>query len=273
MAHLSKIRRGWENENLARFILSKFSFISQPVTIGDDLGVDFFCTFFERVEEMHQKKGRKPRKEVFILPTHSFAIQIKSNRKRFRLTDKLIYLDRLAIPYFIGVVNQNKLSVAIYSGDEIPELFSHIGLPPRDVNAKISVDAVFFEEREDHVQKPRQTHYFIPFYYIGEIQAIDSFTDMKPFLSKFSNICINYHNNIITKMKQEFLFHGAEDSRLNIIAGSGSFQVFRNNFLDRLAEVFCNLAWFAPQVPNNQRDAFIRECNFYTDLYKHIEGL
>jgi hypothetical protein len=89
MAHLLKIRKGWENENLARFILSKFSFISHPATISDDLGVDFYCTFFVKVEKERKSPKNKPIKDVFVFPKHSFAIQIKSNRRGFDITNKL----------------------------------------------------------------------------------------------------------------------------------------------------------------------------------------
>ncbi len=54
MALLYKFRKGWENENLAKFILSKFCFVAQPSTVSDDVGVDFFCTIFEK--EVIKKK-------------------------------------------------------------------------------------------------------------------------------------------------------------------------------------------------------------------------
>jgi hypothetical protein len=41
-------RRGWENEHLAAVLLSGVSFIAHPLTIGDDIGSDFFCTLFEK---------------------------------------------------------------------------------------------------------------------------------------------------------------------------------------------------------------------------------
>jgi len=146
MAHLLKIRKGWENENLARFILSKFSFVAQPSTIADDLGADFFCTFF--IKDLKERKNEKNKviKDVFIYPKHSFAIQIKSSSRQFDLTDKLGFFDNLELPFFIGVVSQQKLSITIYSGDVIPELLSLLGLPP----SSIKVKAELLEARGDH---------------------------------------------------------------------------------------------------------------------------
>lgn len=122
MAHLGSFRKGWENENLACFILSKFSFISQPVTIADDCGSDFFCTIFQR------KKGNGCE---YLIPKNSFAIQIKSNYETFDITNKIDYLESLEIPFFVGVADQKELKLSIYSGEYIPILFSYVGLPKK----------------------------------------------------------------------------------------------------------------------------------------------
>ena len=274
MAHLLKIRKGWENENLARFILSKFSFISQPSTVADDLGADFFCTFFIKIPKDRKTKNHKIITDVFIYPKHSFAIQIKSNRRQFILTNKLEFFDNLEVPFFIGVVNQKRLSLTIYSGDVIPELFSLVGLPPSNINKKITVKAVLSEDRKDHGQQPRQTKYTIPFFRIGEICAGDTEEKLKPFIENFSAICLNYQRNIISKKKHQFIFHDAVTLEPKIVFGSGSYQVFRNNFIERLAEVFCNLAWVFPQLKDKaDRDKFMIEYNLYKEFYFKIEKI
>lgn len=271
MAHLLKIRKGWENENLARFILSKFSFISQPATIADDLGADFFCTFFIKVAKERKTKHGKIIEDVFIYPKHSFAIQIKSSRRQFDITNKLEYFDNLEIPFFVGVANQRKLSISIYSGDVIPELFSLVGLPPSNNKDIITVKAALLENREDHGQQPRQTKYIIPFFKIGEIFASDTEEELSPFIESFSGICLNYQRNIISKKKHQFIFYDALTLEPKIIFGSGSYQVFRNNFIERLAEVFCNLAWAAPQIEDKEK--FMQEYNLYKKLYFEIEKI
>lgn len=271
MAHLLKIRKGWENENLAKFILSKFSFISQPSTVADDLGVDFFCTFFLKVPKKRKTKNNKIIEDVFIYPKHSFAIQIKSNKGQFNLTNKLEFFDNLEIPFFIGVVNQKKLSITIYSGDVIPELFSLVGLPPSNNNHNITVKAVLLENRENHGQQPRQAKYIIPFFKIGEICAADTEKKLRQFIENFSGICLNYQRNIISKKKHQFIFHDAVTMEPKIIYGPGSYQVFRNNFIERLAEVLCNLAWVAPQIQDKEK--FMIEYNLFKNLYFKIEKI
>ena len=76
MGHLHSFRQGWQSENLARFLLSKVSFISKPSTISDDLGSDFLCTLFKiEKNELH--------------PSSSFAIQIKSEGSKIDITSIL----------------------------------------------------------------------------------------------------------------------------------------------------------------------------------------
>lgn len=69
MAHLYGIHVGWENEQLAHYLLSRFSFVAHPATVGDDIGSDFFCTVFDVVE------SHPPQ----MVPQLTFAIQVKSN--------------------------------------------------------------------------------------------------------------------------------------------------------------------------------------------------
>jgi hypothetical protein len=120
MPHLAKFRKGWESENLAQFILYKFSFLARPTNIADDIGSDFFCTLFQIQEENSQE---------YLIPKQSFAVQIKSNLGRIDVSSKTQYLNGLEIPFFVGVVNRETLSLDLYSGEYLPFLFSHIGIP------------------------------------------------------------------------------------------------------------------------------------------------
>lgn len=115
--HLASVRKGWQGENLARYILSNFSFISHPSTIADDLGADFFCTLFNTV-----RRGNKS----YLVPKASFAIQIKSNRRTFDITGKREYLENLEIPFFVGVCNQKMQNLEFYSGEYLIPFFADI---------------------------------------------------------------------------------------------------------------------------------------------------
>jgi hypothetical protein len=41
MPHFYTVRSGWEGERLAEYLLSRFSFVAQPITTADDVGSDF----------------------------------------------------------------------------------------------------------------------------------------------------------------------------------------------------------------------------------------
>jgi hypothetical protein len=63
------------------------------------------------------------------LPRNSFPIQIKSSADRFDVSGKLDYPQGIEVPFFVGVVDREKLSITIYSGEYIPALFSLKGIP------------------------------------------------------------------------------------------------------------------------------------------------
>lgn len=122
MAHLLTPRKGWENEKLASYLLSRFSFVAQPTSVADDLGSDFFCTIFE----IQDHSGTD-----VLAPRSSFAIQVKSSTSEVSMDNKIDYLDRLQMPFFIGVVTQTPGMMRIYSAELLVFLFAHKGRPRR----------------------------------------------------------------------------------------------------------------------------------------------
>jgi hypothetical protein len=117
MPHQRSFRLGWQSQNLARFILYNFAFLAEPVQVADDIGIDFFCTLFET---------RCEATNVALIPRNSFAIQIKSESKsaKIDLTGYLPYLQSMELPFFIGVVNRDNLTLAFYSGELVHATYS-----------------------------------------------------------------------------------------------------------------------------------------------------
>ena len=115
VAYLLTPRKGWENERLAEYLLSRFSFVAQPSSIADDLGSDFFCTIFKIIDA----SGRDS-----LIPRSSFAIQVKSSVAKVSVDNKIDYLLGLELPFFIGVVRQSPPEMSIYSAELLPVLFS-----------------------------------------------------------------------------------------------------------------------------------------------------
>ena len=132
MSFLRNPHKGWENEHLALFLLSRISFVSNPVTVADDVGSDFFCTLFEVGER------------DTLFPRSSFAIQVKSSKDRIDPTGKIKYFEKLELPFFVGVIDQKHLRLSIYSGEYLPIFFSHYGIP-QDLKLSLEDTPVTFE--------------------------------------------------------------------------------------------------------------------------------
>ena len=261
MPYLGSFRKGWESENLARFILSKFSFIAHPSTVSDDIGSDFFCTLFQ----IHTIEDRD-----YLIPKNSFAIQIKSNPSKFNVSDKVQYLSELETPFFVGVINRNELKLTIYSGKYIPLFFPHEGHVD-----KLEIELCEAVKPERYYVTSSDGYYTLKFPKIMEIGADVEPEELKPKINNLSQACASIHKNIASRKSKEYLFEFESDGppltrHFRLLAGSGSVKVFRLNFLKRLAEVFYNLEWIHKN-PQLQLDE--EEFKIYEKLFYDLESL
>lgn len=224
MTQLAVPRVGWENEHLAEFLLSRISFVAQPVSVGDDIGSDFFCTLFT------QRPGKNG---PLLFPVNSFAIQIKSNRKPVKATNKIDYLWGLELPFFVGVISRKDLSISIFAGDLLPLCFTHHGRPDR-LTLKL-VDRL-----------PAQDPYTattVSMPLVARVSAGDSDDELECAARKLSCLSARMHANLASRTSHEYIFTAESPDRTVIFAGEASAQTFRRNLLLRLAEVFQNLLW------------------------------
>ncbi len=138
------IKEGFDWEKLAGFILSEFSYISQPISVPDDIGADFICNPFE----IFNKGGKK-----FIMPINSaFYIQIKKKTwdkgaKKTLNKDKEIpiknHISRLFcsawLPFFVGIIDRRTMSLTFYSGRHLASFYHCYGDPLDDLENKVKV--------------------------------------------------------------------------------------------------------------------------------------
>ena len=115
---LARTHVGWENEHLATFLLSRISFVASPATVADDVGTDLPCTLFEHADRAAVE---------LLVPRNSIAAQVKSSRRTVDVAKQLEYLARLDIPHYIGVVDQNALTLDLFSGSYLPLMPSFHG--------------------------------------------------------------------------------------------------------------------------------------------------
>lgn len=95
--------------------------------IGDDIGTDFICTTFKK-EPCKDKNGAKYED---LIPKSSFFLQIKKNNgetlQPIEFGSFIEYFFELQLPYFLGIVNLDKNSLTLYSGEALNHFFSKYG--------------------------------------------------------------------------------------------------------------------------------------------------
>ena len=278
MAASLHFKRGWECEKLAEYILSRFSFVAKPSTVSDDLGTDLFCTLF-RVEE---RKGRD-----YPLPLNSFAIQIKSNKRTFDFSSNISYLQNLEIPFFCGVIsennkviNENNKQLSVFSGENLPVFFSHVG--------KVSKLKIKMLERNkmSDLYDPKEVHkdkYTVMFPKILDIK-LDSTEkeERNGNVDKLQEMCSRIQRNISTRKIGEYLFESHDGQSYTILAGPDSDKHYRDNFMKRLAENFYNLQWRNEYYPDERKhiieefkiyeDVFLKIQKFYPEIHPYLKG-
>jgi hypothetical protein len=233
--HLHSFRKGWQNEHLARYILSKFSFVAEPSNISDDLGSDFFCTLF-KINEINGKN--------YLNSKNTFAIQIKSNNNTIDITNKIDFLNTLEVPFFIGVVDRNKLKLVIYSGESIIHFFTKIAWK----NNKVTIKLVDSTQDDTHFWESRYNEYILKFHKLIEISATFDYEEKPKEIDKIFRICDLIHENISSRKNKEYIYkisngYQYKNDKIKIYAGKDSFCSYEENFIKRLAETFFNLEW------------------------------
>ena len=260
MPHLRATRKGWENERLASYLLSRFSFVAQPSSVADDLGSDFFCTLFNIVKLDSGHDG--------LRPLSSFAIQVKSSAGDISMDNKIDYLERLELPFFIGVAHQSPATMTIYSAEILPYLFSLFGIPDRlslrlvdqsGLDANHLCDDLRSEGRGIRVLCPA----------VATLNIADDRSALAATVETLHNICIRVNRNIAARMSHEYIFE-MDGKNFQILAGPTSLQHFRVNFLKRLGEAFRNLYLILGDATDEK---WLKEFQVFDSLYRSLQEL
>jgi hypothetical protein len=264
MGHLKNTRIGWENERLAEFLLSRISFIANPAKTSDDLGTDFICTLFR--EEAQNGV-------VQLFPTSSFAIQSKTGEPaELDVTKHLAYLSGLEIPFFVGFVDQQQLSLRIYSCHHLPALLSAVKgrlsalrLIPVDA---FNRDDIYhdLQDATSHPEKPAQ----LRIVYVTTLAASESLEARRAAVDKIASQCSKTLRDISAKISGEYYFT-LDDEVYWVLAGVSSVHTYRGNLAKRLLEAFSNLSWMLQN--GVQKDLVSREFSIYEKLFTNLMEL
>jgi len=243
-AHLKSYRSGWQSENLARYILSNFAFISQPSTIADDIGADFFCTIFD--DFISEKKS-------YLIPKESFAIQIKSDSTTFSIDGKAQYLKGLGIPFFVGVVDKNKQELEIFSGEYLLPFFADKSKADK---IKIKICEVTPTDGPPYSENGEAfTVCFPKIVTIGTDPTLDDFSNKIQVLSK---ACKTINGNITRRNNKELIF---ADSFSRGFIMVGDEQIKQESLSHRLLKIRIELSYI---LDNNL-------VNTKLDIYQKIK--
>jgi hypothetical protein len=263
MPHLGSFRKGWQSENLARFILYKFSFVAHPTTVADDVGSDFFCTLFEV-----QREGRSD----YLLPRNSFALQVKSNTDNVDVTDKLGYLESLEIPFFVGVVDRDRLKLTFYSGEYIPAFFSYKGRPEA-LELELCERAAI-QGPADYFTENGVDSYILRLPKVAELEAGTGNDELREQAQAIRRTCSLVHDNIARKRSGRYIFTGRRDDGYMLMgfAGRTSIQLYRESLVESLAQAFLNLAWLYQRSPASFPEQEFRAYDSFLRLLEELES-
>ncbi len=243
--HLASFRKGWQSENLARYILSNFAFISQPSTIADDLGSDFFCTIFDTIPNGNNNS---------LVPKESFAIQIKSNSRSFSITGKTEYLKSLGIPFFIGVCNKRKQELEIYSGEYLIPFFVD---EPSVENIKIKLCETAHCKEIRYAKKDKE--FILKFPKLFTIGSNHDSPEFKETIKNLSKACRTISRNITRRNNKEYIFFESFSNKFLLVSNK---QDIKESIDRRIGKIFFELAYI---LENNYIDTDVEKYNKIKD--------
>jgi hypothetical protein len=249
MSQLAQTRLGWENENLAAYLLSSVAFISHPVSVADDVGVDFACTLFETDQAM-------------LVPRSTFVIQVKSSRQSLDVSKHLPYLFKLEVPYFVGVIDREPARLAIFSGEYIPILLTQVDPLNLQLNLEL-VDTNPGPHNYFATDKSGAHTVKLPLVASLDTNMVESRLKAPAIIE----LCSRIHANIAKKTAGDYVFTTNDPNNVLVMSGPASAQTFRDNFYWRLAEVFENLRWLRQNIPANFNAA---EFETYSGIYDSL---
>jgi len=224
--HLASFRTGWQSENLARYILSNFSFIAQPSTVADDIGSDFFCTIFDKIPNGNQN---------YLVPKESFAIQIKSDKESFSVEGKTEYLQSLSIPFFVGVINKQKQELDVYSGEYLIPFFVD-----NPTAAKIEISLCETADCNDFPYSEESDVFAVKFPRLLTIGSNPDSPDFKGKVNDISKACRIISSNITRRSNKEYIFYESFSGNFILVSNK---QFIEESLHNRLIKIRRELSY------------------------------
>lgn len=269
MPPLKNPRKGYEAQILGGMLLYKLAFLSEPLYIADDVGIDYSCTIF----------GENDRDDGYseLIPKNTFGIQIKKAKevvqKKVDLTKHLTYLEELEFPYLIGIADLRKTSLKIYSGEFLTPFFAFKKFPGNTIESL----KVYLCEKTDipydyrdwcHQERKNREKYVIPFPKIAELSANMNEDEIKMQSIEISKNCLSILNNIASYKLQKYLFTEQIHQRQLLFTNSSWGPNLLKNLIESLVLIFFHLKF----MKENNLSTTKEEFNLYENIYKMLKA-
>jgi hypothetical protein len=240
---LARTHSGWENEHFAAFLMSRIAFVASPMKVADDVGTDLFCTLHER---------RSPHNTPLLVPRNTIAVQIKSSSAVVNASKHVGYLARLEMPFYVGVVDQKKLSLDLYSVRFLPVLLTFRGKQPKlKLRLVKGVNGSLWTERKHgfELKCPK----------IVTLRAQDKGPAVARAVKSLGDDAALALQAIASRLNKDYVFD-LLGGGIRVFAGKDSAKTFREGFYKRLAQAFKNFSWLltnGSQVRNAEIEAYL----------------
>jgi hypothetical protein len=244
--HLLSFRQGWQSENLALYFLYQFAFVARPWNIADDLGVDYYCTLFDVVDDK------------FLQPRSAFSVQVKSDDKEIDISNKADYIANLQMPFFVAAVDKQSQSMEVYSGEYVQHFFALLGNPLHSKNTdhykgnggRLLIRPAKTQVGHQQYYKVEGKDHVLLFPYVGSVSTAHEADEIKALSEALGARCLHIQSNISAMRAGSYVFSHFGSANKSAVAGSSSVNTFRENFQFRLGEVFHNLLWLHNARPD-----------------------
>ena len=173
---------------------------------------------------------------------------MKSNQDRIEFHDKAHYLHNLEIPFFVGVVNEARADLKIYSAERFPIMTAVYGLREKLWLRPVDVD----DPQNWCDAETDPSGVTLDCYHVCTFSTAEERNDIRPRVGKLVALCQRAAANIRSRRCEEHIYEwNNEAAPFSIVAGVGSIEHFRDNIYKRLAEAFYNFEFLLNEQPEN----------------------
>jgi hypothetical protein len=153
------------------------------------------------------------------------------------------------------------------SGESIPHFFSNFGNPSTLSHYPKTYIKLVEERNNAKLYSNDSNNYYLYCPKIIVINANFEYENNIEILNPFKNVISIIQKNISAKKSSEYLFDYIDSPGINLFAGSGSVQTYRENLCKRLSEAFYNVEY----IFNSSGEKLVDEFKIYENTLLELD--